>query len=289
MTPAGGWPLGGYNAIAHVRSTKAIQERLIELKLLAEGTADGAYGPATSTAVAKLQQTHWLTPVDGIYGDGSDGMLFPPAGSIHGVDYSFARPSIDLLVARGVRVVPRYVWNPKYADGRTNKGISREEYDALRAAGIEVAFSYETDSTDPIMGFDTGVRHATDAAAWVNRLGLPELPLHFNADRFIKDSEIPAVLDGLRGAASVVGPKRTALYGQYSVIKAAFDAGLISHGWQTYAWSGDGKGSTRWDPRATMQQWQNTQWPTVPGNPGTAQVDYTRAMAADFGQNPVAS
>lgn len=288
MTPAGGWPLNGTNRIPHVRTTKQIQLKLIELGFLPEGSDDGRYGPQTSTAVAKVQQTRWLTPVDGIYGDGSDGMLFPPAGSKHGADYSFARPSIELLVARGIRVVPRYVWPPKYADGRTNKGISREEYDALRAAGIEVAFSYETDSTDPIMGFDTGVRHATHAGELVNRLGLPELPLHFNADRFISDSEIPGVLRGLEGAISVVGEGRTALYGQYSVIKAAFDEGLIKYGWQTYAWSGDGKGSTRWDPRATMQQWQNTQWPTVPGDPRTAQIDYTRAMKADFGQNPVA-
>lgn len=281
MTPAGGWPLGGYNAIAHVRSTKAIQERLIELKFLPAGSADGAYGPKTSTAVAQLQQTRWLTPVDGIYGDGSDGMLFPPAGSIHGVDYSFARPSIELLKARGVRVVGRYIWSPKYTDGRTNKGISREEYDALKAAGIDPFFFYETSSEDFITGFDTGVRHATDAAALVNRFGLPELPIHFNVDRQVSAAEIPGILRGLEGSASIVGVERNALYGQYSVVKAAFDAGLISKACQTYAWSGDGKGSTRWDPRATTQQWQNGQWGDT--------VDYTRAMAADFGQNPVAS
>lgn len=287
MTPAGGWPINGTNRIPHVRSTKAIQLKLIELGFLPEGSDDGGYGPQTSMAVAKLQQTRWLTPVDGIYGDGSDGMLFPPAGSIHGVDYSFARPDIAMMVSRGVKLAGRYIWNPEYADGRTNKGIDGTEYAALKAAGIDPFFFYETSSEDYITGWDTGVRHATEAGSLVNRLGLPELPIHFNVDRQVSTAEIPGVLEGLRGAASVVGRDRVALYGQYSVVKAAFDADLISYACQTYAWSGDGKGSTLWDSRATTHQWQNTQWPTVPSNPGTAQIDYTRAVKEDFGQTPV--
>jgi peptidoglycan hydrolase-like protein with peptidoglycan-binding domain len=290
VTPSGGWPKGGSNRISHIRSTEAIQKRLIELEFLPAGSADGSYGPQTSTAVAKLQQTRWLTPVDGVYGDGSDGMLFPPAGSIHGVDYSFARPDIAMMKSRGVRLAGRYVWNPKYADGvRINKGIDRAEYDALKAAGIDPFFFYETYPEDFITGFDTGVRHATDAQALIVKLGLPNLPIHFNVDRQASASDIPGILEGLRGAASVIGKGRTALYGQYSVIKAAFDADLISHACQTYAWSGDGRGSTTWDPRATTQQWQNTQWPTVPGDSNTAQIDYTRAVKRDFGQHPVAA
>lgn len=206
----------------------------------------------------------------------TDGIAFPPAGSIHGIDYSFARPDPKMLAARGIRLAGRYIWNDKYQDGRTNKGINRAEYDALKAEGIDPFFFYETSAEDYIKGFDTGVRHATDAGSLVNRFGLPELPIHFNVDHDTPASEIPAILDGLSGANSIVGVARTWLYGKYDVVKAAFDAGVIGGACQTYAWS-----NGKWDSRANTQQWSNGQW-------GDS-VDFTRAMKPEFGQNPVAS
>ena len=45
---------------------------------------------------------------------------------------------------------------------------------------------------------------------------------------------------------------RTGAYGGYYVIKRAFDAGKITWGWQTYAWSGG-----QWDARAQFRQTSN--------------------------------
>lgn len=199
--------------------------------------------------------------------------MFPPAGSQFGIDYSFARFAPKWLAARGVRHVGRYLWNDKYADGVTpNKGINRAEYDALRAAGLQVFFFYETTAEDSMAGgYDVGVKHAKAAQAYLDKLGLPTAPVHFNVDHDATAAQLPAILEGMRGATSVLGDKkRVGIYGEYDVVKAALDAGY-TYACQTYAWSGG-----KWDPRATTQQWSNGQW--------NNSVDFNRAMRADFGQ-----
>jgi hypothetical protein len=87
----------------------------------------------------------------------------------------------------------------------------------------------------------------------------------------------PHIRAYFKAIAAVVGLKRVGAYGSYRVIKALFDEGLITYGWQTYAWSGG-----KWDPRAQIQQYSNNE--TI----GGASVDYDRAMHADYGQWPAA-
>lgn len=232
----------------------------------------------TSDAVAAMQRG-WEIDEDRIWGITCDGLAFPPVGN-HGLgaDWSFARPDGAKLQRHGLVPIGRYLWNPLYADGRTNKGISGAEYADHIANGRQPFYYYEESADDPIMGFDEGVRQAKAAEAHRIREGLPALRIHFPVDRAIAMSEIPAILDGLRGAASVVGLDRTGVYGGFFVVKAAFDAGVISGAVQTYAWSLDADGHIQWDPRAQLRQWSNGQW-------GDS-IDFVYAMAAEFGQNP---
>ncbi|MGW9587510.1 glycoside hydrolase domain-containing protein [Microbacterium sp. NPDC055455] len=262
--PAGGWPTGGYLATNRL---------IIDIQKLLGITADGRYGPATSQAVAKWQAARWLT-ADGIWGVTSDGLGFPPAWWVHGVDYSFARPDIPTMKNRGIRLAGRYLWAPKYTDGRTNKGIDRPEYDTLKANGIMPFFIYEEDGKELRGGFDAGVRVAKAAEGFLGKLGLAGFPVYFNVDYDAPAADMPGILEALKGIASVIGLERTGLYAGFGPVKAAFDAGLIRWGFQTYAWSGG-----RWDSRAQLQQWSNGQWG------GT--IDFTRAVAPQFGQNPV--
>lgn len=265
MEPAGGWPKNGRKAVS--RSTAAIQTELARLGLYT-GDIDDDFGPQTSVAAAKFQQTRWLV-VDGVWGMTSDGIAFPPTGSVHGVDYSWARPDPKLLASRGVNLAGRYLWA-----SAGNKGISRGEYDALRANGIDVFFFYETSAEDSMAGgYDVGVKHAKAAQGFLDALGLPKHPVHFNVDHDATTAQLPAILDGMAGAASVVGKKRAGIYGEYDVVKAVLDAGY-TYACQTYAWS-----SSRWDERATTQQWSNGQF--------DGSVDFTRAMVAEFGQSAV--
>lgn len=272
MEPAGGWPTNGYVVRGIKRPVTDIQNELIELGFLPEGSADGAYGPQTSQAVAKFQQTRWLT-ADGIYGEASDGTLFPPEGSTFGADYSFARPDLDLLYSRGVRFLFRYLFQLTWSQG-ISKGLSNAEYDAIIDAGIDVpAYLYEEAATDIISGFAVGAEQARRAEAHRLREGLPEKPIIFNVDRSIHELEFPGVIEGLKGAASVVGFDRVWLYGGYPIVRAAFDAGVIANAFQTYAWSGG-----NWDPRAEYHQWANGQdWDGL--------IDFCRKVVVDRTEN----
>lgn len=199
--------------------------------------------------------------------------MFAPAGSVHGVDYSFARPDPKMLASRGVKFAGRYLWPSRF----NSKGITRTEFDALTAAGIDVFFIYEEDGKELAGGWDAGVGVANKAQEEYLALGFPDVktapPIYFNVDYDAPASAMPAILDALRGVASVIGKNRTGLYAGIGPIKAAFDAGVITYGFQTYAWSGG-----RWDARAQLQQWSNGQW--------GGSVDFTRAVKADFGQVP---
>ena len=226
----------------------------------------GAWDKATSDAVAAFQEKNGLL-VDHVWGIASDGLMFPPAGSLHGVDYSFARPAPSMLVSRGVKHVGRYLHD-------SSKGLTRPEYDALRAAGLEVWLIFERDGKELLGGLDAGVEAAKLAEAQRIALGLPAQPIYFNVDFDAQPTDMPAILSALDGIRGVIGIDRVGLYAGFSVIKAAFDAGRITWGFQTYAWSGG-----KWDSRAQLQQWANGQWG------GT--VDFTRAMTAEYGQHAV--
>lgn len=233
------------------------------------GAVDGNYGPNTSQAEGKFQQTRWLA-VDGIHGMTSDGIMFPPADALmFGVDYSWARPGGAMLQTRGVNFAGRYLWAHE-----GNKGIGRAEYDDLVAHNISPFFFYETYAEDSMAGgYNVGVKHAIAAQKFLDTLGLPRHPIHFNVDHDASVAQLPQILEGMKGAASIVGKQRAGIYGEYDVVRAVLDAGY-TYACQTYAWS-DGK----WDPRATTRQWSNGQW--------NDSVDFEWAMAEDFGQNPV--
>jgi len=234
---------------------------------------DGDYGPETTQYVKAWQAAEGIDS-DGDWGITSDGLAFKPAGSIHGVDYSFARPDPAMMKARGIKLAGRYLWNAKYDDGRTNKGVSVAEIAALKAQEITPFFIYEEDGHELTGGFTAGVRVAKAADGFLKALGLAGNPIYFNVDYDASPSDMVEILKALDGIASVIGLDRTGLYAGFGPLNAAFDAGKIKWGFQTYAWSGG-----RWDQRAQLQQWSNGQW--------GGSIDFTRAMTAEYGQNPV--
>lgn len=249
-----------------VEGRNATSRPLKNLQAFLKVPTTDVWDKATSDAVAAFQTAQGLT-VDRVWGIASDGLAFPPAGSLHGVDYSFARPDPKVLAARGVKHVGRYLHD-------STKGLTRPEYDALRAAGIEVWLIFERDGKELLGGFSAGVEAAKLAERQRVILGLDEQPIYFNVDYDAPAADMPKILDALDGVASVIGLERVGLYAGIGPLSAAFDAGKITWGFQTYAWSGG-----KWDVRAQLQQWANGQWG------GT--VDFTRAMAAEYGQHAV--
>lgn len=197
--------------------------------------------------------------------------MIPGMDAAAAVSPAVARQLGAQFVARYLAPYPAQAW----------KLITPDELRALRDAGIPVVFNWESNGT-PGDGWDTGVDAAQQAQALLNdratALGDPSVaqaPVIFTfADVDVAQANIPTLIAAHRGAASVLGLGRCGGYGGISAIAALFDAGAITYGWQTYAWSGG-----RWDPRAQLRQCANSLSDGV-------SHDYDEAWADDYGQWP---
>jgi hypothetical protein len=185
----------------------------------------------------------------------------------YGVDYAWARPAPSHLKAEGYTFAARYL-----SYDTTGKNLSKTEANELKAAGIDVVANWEWGADDALDGYARGVEHAKAAEAQATAAGMPAgRPMYFSVDFDATPGQQAAINAYMDGVASVIGRSRTGAYGGYYVIKRLFDAGKITWGWQTYAWSGG-----QWDPRAQVRQVQN-------GIEG-GQLDKDEAVATDFGQ-----
>ena len=187
-----------------------------------------------------------------------------------GIDWAAGRPSTRSLKGAGVKFVCRYL-----AIGKTwRTDLTRDEAQSYVKAGIDLVVVWETTAGRALGGFNAGKQDAQRADYQAKVCGQPSgRPIFFAVDFDAKPSDQDELNAYFKGVASVIGKKRTGAYGGYWVIKRLFDAGLISYGWQTYAWSGG-----LWDPRAKLQQYSNGR--TLVG----VSCDYNRSTAEDFGQ-----
>lgn len=168
----------------------------------------------------------------------------------------------------------------RYLSGNPNTGkdLSSTEIKNYKAGNINLVLNWET--TGQELTEAQGVRDASSAIAEAEQLaiqsGVPAVgsaPIYFSCDTAPTPSVNQNATAYMRGVNSVIGLARSGGYGGYGTIQALFNAGVITYGWQTYAWS-----DNQWDPRAQLQQYQNSV--TV----GPATVDRDRATAADYGQ-----
>lgn len=185
-----------------------------------------------------------------------------------GIDYAWSKPSVSVMVNKGVKFACRYLSHD------SDKNLTRGEAERLSEAGISVVVVWETTASRALSGFGGGVADAKDAKAQAEACGMPDdRPIYFAVDwdaNSSQQSDINAYLDG---ASSILGRSRVGIYAGYFPLKRAMDAGKAKWGWQTYAWSGG-----RWDSRAQLQQYLNGQRMDGAG------VDYNRSAHADYGQ-----
>lgn len=185
-----------------------------------------------------------------------------------GVDYVTMPPIADMKAA-GVTFVCRYL---SYVNNLTQvKLLTTNEAKVLSDAGIEIVSNYEWYANRATEGAASGEQDAHIAASQHAACGGPATrPIYFSVDADVDGAQ---VADYFRGVASVIGKARTGAYGSYRVLKYLFDMGLISYGWQTYAWS-----YGAWESRAHIQQYLNGV--SLSGY----SVDYDRSIKGDFGQ-----
>lgn len=187
---------------------------------------------------------------------------------IEGIDYSFARPNPAAVRKAGKQFVVRYI-----SGGKSAKDLTADELASLRSAGLSVCLVWETSGGAAKGGAAQGIKDAQAAQAQVAALGMTGTPVYFAVDFDAQGAALSTVAGYIKGAASVLGPNLTGVYGGYSVIAAC--VGSCKWFWQTYAWSGG-----KWHPAAQLQQYQNGI--TVAGS----SVDLCRATVGDYGQFP---
>lgn len=187
---------------------------------------------------------------------------------LFGVDFT-AGPSTAALKKAGVHFVCRYL-----STAGNPKNLTASEARKLHAAGISIALVFETTGNRALGGATAGKADAKTARAQAAARGVPvKVPIYFAVDFDPTPQQLRNVLAYIRGAASVLTPARTGVYGGRTAVKACLDAKACKYAWQTYAWSGG-----VWDPRAHIHQYLNGQ--RLSG----ATVDFNRAVKQNFGQ-----
>lgn len=187
-----------------------------------------------------------------------------------GIDYAWGRPSVASMKAGGVKFAIRYL-----SHDTTGKNLSKSEAVTLAGADIWTVVIWEsTASRARTGGFSGGKSDATLAAVQAETCGMPRSrPIYFAVDFDATSKDWPKIAEYFKGAISVLGLNRVGMYGGYYPITKAFDANLITWGWQTYAWSGG-----RRDPRAQIYQYANDQFI------GGVDCDFDNAYRFDYGQ-----
>jgi hypothetical protein len=181
-----------------------------------------------------------------------------------GIDYAWGGPPpASALKRAGIAFVGRYFSQDP------SKNIQAHEYQLLCKQGLDVKVAWETIATRAAEGLHAGRADALEAEAQRVKCGMPAGQVIYLAVDF--EAKGPEIREYFRGAHSILG-ERTGAYGGYEAIKYLFDAGLIHHGWQTYAWS-----AGKWDPRALLRQYSNGH------KLGGVEVDYDVQLAPPGG------
>ncbi|HEY6789388.1 MAG TPA: glycoside hydrolase domain-containing protein [Trebonia sp.] len=214
--------------------------------------------------------------------------------ALRGIDYAFSpHPATALITGNGNKFVGRYM-SPDAANDHNGKNLLAGELQLLLGAGLSVIVVEESTAQRILGGHDAGVADAQHGDAVVKALGMAGMPVYFGCDFDAAPQQQDSINDYLRGAASVIGVRRVGLYSGFWPMTRAFNAGLITYGWQAYAWSAvtagmqDPPQSTQvsvdgrefwFDVRAQVRQVGGV---TI----GDASCDIDEAVSADFGQWP---
>lgn len=194
-----------------------------------------------------------------------------------GLDYAGGRISGAALKNAGYGFVCRYL-----SDGGPSlpgKQLLANEVQDLQANGIPIVANWESSGTTAQGGYNAGVQDANNAIQGLKTAyGTdPGCPIYFSLDWDAAPEEQGAINAYFQGVASVIGLSRTGMYGGYWPLSRCFDAGVITWGWQTQAWSGGNVES-----RAHILQDNNAGYVYL----GGVQCDLDHALKANFGQWP---
>jgi hypothetical protein len=158
------------------------------------------------------------------------------------VDYSFARPDLGDLRARGVVAVIRYVAPVQGTTG--GKLTDSAERAAIAAAGLGLVLNFEFAATDAMGGASAGTAYGQIMAAQLLADGYDPLALAMvSVDQDVNSSNvgpISAYVAAFKAALVAAGVRNPlAVYGDVDIIDAMVAAGVCDCGWLASAgdWS----------------------------------------------------
>ena len=193
------------------------------------------------------------------------------------LDYSFARPNPDQMVAAGVKAVCRYIagLNP----ATRGKILFPDERDRLWDAGLGILLNWEQDAGAPLGGGIVGKTHGQIAAQMASDLGYPQdLPIAVSVDVGIVTSQLAQVADYFYQFKTQC-PWPLTVYGGTFVGDYLVGAGFVEGIWQAAAGS--------WSPKPSehvfLRQWVGAKNPSVePFLPGVDDNTVIRSFPVWF-------
>jgi murein DD-endopeptidase MepM/ murein hydrolase activator NlpD len=151
------------------------------------------------------------------------------------IDYSVARPTVEMIKSLGCVGAVRYLSDRNLSDGVTNpKDITASEAKTLLDGGLSLALVWETTASRAGAGFDAGVADAKAAEAQADALGYPATAVIFYAVDY--DATVSVVMPYFDGITTVA-KRPIGVYGGYDIIHGLVHGGGFPYGWQTRAWS----------------------------------------------------
>lgn len=203
-----------------------------------------------------------------------------------GVDTNDWLRDVPRLRAARVSFICRYHSDDEYA---AQRNLTPEEARVWAREWMDIVSTWQNGRSEEVKrGYMSGVRCAQAARAQQAMCGGVGQPIFFAVDR--KDVTKPQLISFFKGVKSVIGVERIGVYGSYETIEILAQARLITYAWHSY-WFESARSPEdrpepvtadfRWHPFAQLRQYDN--WP-ADGLGATTQIDYSMAVAFDFGQ-----
>jgi murein DD-endopeptidase MepM/ murein hydrolase activator NlpD len=150
------------------------------------------------------------------------------------IDYSRARPGVELIKSLGCVGAVRYLSDRNLTDSSTNpKDITAAEAQKLLDAGLKLALVWEITAARAGAGIEAGVADAKAAEAQADALGYPAHAVIFYA---VDYDTTPTVVTPYFKGINSVAKRPVGVYGGVKIIDGLIGT-LANYGWQTIAWS----------------------------------------------------
>nr|WP_216855206.1 DUF1906 domain-containing protein [Paenibacillus alba] len=145
-------------------------------------------------------------------------------------------PTAAAFVNDGYLFVARYLVPSGF------KALTKSEADVISKAGLQIVSVFETTANRALGGRSAGLADGATALQVAKQVGQPVGScIYFAVDFDAASTQMPTIIAYIQAASEATPAYTTGVYGSYSVMEAVRQAGVCSHYWQTYAWSGGKK------------------------------------------------